>query len=353
MQCKEKIVKRLAFKGIICFSLLLVVLLAPIFILEAKVDDKLVKKNPLDLEYYYKGEKIDFNMDVFYYKTAVEDEYNVEIWYEILDKNLVFEAPKDSSSKFKLETHLVLAINLFSNGKKIEDKSNLWSVKFGIEDEKDAKNPDKSVMGNLTMTLKAGTYVAKLGVTDASSLKIGINKVKFEIPAFDKTKIFMSSIKFASKMEDAEKKSSEDDIYYVENMKKRIFPNVAKKFKTEADFGIFYEIYNLKVDAKDKPKFEITYFFNRIDKPAKEGDPIVTHKVYKKTIPSLENAEGNNSPQAYMFKLFKEMEDPKTKKIRPLFIPGNYEMIVDIVDKNRNEAEMEKGLKFDFIIEGK
>ncbi|MBU1626006.1 hypothetical protein KKB18_01420, partial [bacterium] len=73
-------------------------------------------------------------------------------------------------------------------------------------------------------------------------------------------------------------------------------------------------------------------------------------KIYKKKITSPEDAQGSFSPQSYMFKLFKEIEDPNTKKMRPLFIPGQYEMIVNLIDFNRKAGEQERGIKYNFSI---
>jgi len=336
-----------------CIFLVLLItpFVIPSIVLGEKVDKDLTEKNPLDLEFTYQGEKIDFNMGMFYFKTGVQGEYNVEIWYEIPNKNLQFKASEDKNFKNKLVTKLILSINAFSQGEKIENRSQLWSVAFAIDDENEAKEPDKTVMGNLNFTLKAGTYVVKLGVTDAISQKIGIEKIKFVIPEFDESKIQFSSFKYVDKVEEPLEKGSEDDIYYVKDVEKRIFPNIQNKFKTESEFNVFYEIYNLKVDSMDKPDFVITYYFNRIEKPEKEDEPVKIHKVYKKTITCPKDSQGSISRQIYMFKLFKEIEHPKTKEMKPLFIPGSYEMIVDIVDRNRSEDDQEKGIKSSFIIE--
>jgi len=346
-------VKQFNFYRFASSVMLAILVLAFGISMKAGANEDLANKNPLDLEFTYTGEKIDFCMDLYHFLSIKEGkydktEYSIELWYKIPNPQIKFVQPTDKASKNKLEAHLVVAMNLFSEGEKIEEKSQVWARTFGIDEEKDAQNPDKFIMGTFDFLLKPGTYVAKLGISDIESNKLGIKKTKFIIPALDESKIMLSSIKFANWIEDPLKKEPESDIYFVKNINKRIFPNIERKFKAGSDMNFYYEIYNLKTNEDDKPNFDITYYFHRIEK---DGDSTKIIKLMKRTVKSDPNAQGNVSPQIYTFNLLKEYKSKKTGKMRSVFIPGNYEMIVEIIDHNRKIDENRKGIKFNFTIE--
>ena len=342
--------RQIPFKCSISCFLFITLIFIPSYVLIAKEDSELSRKNPLDLEFTFEGEKLEYFTDVFYFKTANENEYNVEIWYKIPNPNLKFVPPKDETSEEKLVANLIIALNTYSEGNKIENKCHIGTVNFSLDDEKNATDSGKSVLGSLNFTLSSGVYLVKFGITDIESGKLGIDKIKFVIPEYDSEKIALSSFKFADRFEDPLKKGSDEDIYFVENIGKRIFPNLERTYKTDSELIFYYEIYNLATTSENKPYFDVTYYFNRLEKSGNE-DEITIKKVFKQKISCPNDAQGNFSPQVYMLKLPKEFKSSKSDKMIPLFVPGQYEVILDIVDHNRKDGENEKKVKFNFTIE--
>jgi hypothetical protein len=327
---------RFLFVRVFKISMMIFTLFAMSHLLSA-ADVDLKAKNPIDLEFKYKGTMIDFMVDVYYFKTSNENDYNVQVWYRVPNANLVFKEPKDKKSENKLEANLILAINTYTEGSKLEPKSHVATITFPAADENDAKDANTFSIGSLSFLLSPGIYVTKVGITDYNSDKIGIQKAKFEIPVFDAKKLMFSSVVFADKIEDPLKKDKEDDIYYVKNIDKRIFPNFKMEYKSGSELITYYEIYNLQTDTQNSPNFETTYYFDRIDKAKKEGAPNVVFKLKKQVMKSDPAVKGNFSVQYYPLKLEKELVDKKNGQKRPGFIPGLYRMTIEVVDHNAKE----------------
>jgi len=290
------------------------ILLSPLLVLAqeapAATGELAASENPLELIKDYKGEKIEFSLDIAAFKLYDAPGAKIEVYYDIPNTGLVF---KEIASG-ELATTLVIAVRILDkDGKVVKEAANRGSTR--VKNEKEAKDPALSSKFVSSFNLEPGTYVFKVGVKDNLSGKIGVREKEFEVKSVAKDALGISSVEFAKEAEKA--KEGEDSGFLKESLNMLVTPHPSRTYRLGDTLSVYFNIYNLKVDNAQKPRFKITYKFKR------EDDPRVIRRIV-----DGERVEGTNQSHLYSFDLTEENK----------FKVGNYTLFISITDELAEKA---------------
>ena len=155
-------------------------------------------ENPLDLIKDYKGEKIDFSLDIAAFKLYDAPGAKIEVYYDIPNAGLEF---KEVASG-ELATTLIIAVRILDkDGKVVKEAANRGSTR--VKDENEATDSALSSKFVSSFNLDPGTYAFKIGVKDNLSGKIGVQQRDFEVKSLAKDELGISSVEFANDVEKA------------------------------------------------------------------------------------------------------------------------------------------------------
>jgi len=275
-------------------------------------------ENPLDLIKDYKGERINFNLDIAAFKLYDAPGAEIEVYYDIPNTALVF---KEIASG-ELATTLIIAVRILDKeGAVVKQAANRGSTR--VKNQKEAKDPMLSSKFVSAFNLDPGTYVFKVGVKDNLSCKIGVQEKEFEVKSLAKDELGTSSIEFATDVE--KPKLGEDSGFLKETLNVLVTPHPSRTYRLGDTLSVYFNIYNLMVDNSKRPRFKITYKFKR------EGDKRIMRKIV-----DGERVAGSNQSHLYSFDI--------TEKNR--FKVGNYTLFIKVTDKLGNRAvEMKEAFK--------
>ncbi|MBN2208049.1 MAG: hypothetical protein JW759_01965 [Candidatus Coatesbacteria bacterium] len=302
-----------------CVSLSIVVVVGWLFVAPlvapaqeapAATGELAASENPLELIKDYKGEKIEFNLDIAAFKLYDAPGAKIEVYYDIPNTGLVF---KEVASG-ELATTLMIAVKILDkDGKVVKEAANRGSTR--VKNEKEAKDPALSSKFASSFNLDPGTYVFKVGVKDNLSGKIGVQEKEFEVKSPAKDELGISSVEFAKEVQKA--KEGEDSGFLKESLNMLVTPHPSRTYHLGDTLSVYFNIYNLKVDNAQKPRFKITYKFKR------EGDRRIVRRIVEG-----ERVEGANQSHLYSFELTESNK----------FNVGNYTLFISVTDELAEKA---------------
>jgi len=236
--------------------------------------------NPLELIKNYKGEKINFALDIAAFKLYDAPGAKIEVYYEIPNSALQFK----QIASGEMATSLIIVVRVLDkDGKTVKEAANRGSTR--VKNQQEATNPDLAGKFVSSFNLDPGHYVFEVGVKDNLSGKIGVQKREFEVKSIPQGKLALSSVEFA--------------------------------------LSVYFNVYNLKVDNAGKPRFKVTYKFKR------EGDRRIMRQIVEG-----KRVKGENQSHLYSFSLRPTYKGTDKRE----FEIGNYTMFIKVSDELAGKA---------------
>lgn len=262
-------------------------------------------ENPLELIKTYEGKPIDFSLDICAFKLYEAPGAKIEVYYDIPNTELKFQSVVSG----ELATSLIIAVRILDKeGKVVNEAANRGSTR--IKTEKEATDPALSSKFVCSFNLEPGDYVFKVGVKDNLAGRVGVKERQFSVKSIDKDQLALSSVEFARDVQPAQE--GETSGFLKEGLNMLVTPHPSRQYQLGDSLSVYFNIYNLKVDNSNRPRFNITYKFKR------EGD----RKVMRCPKVQGERKEGGNQSHLYSFKL-----SPKFYK------PGDYTLFITVTDE--------------------
>ncbi len=272
--------------------------------------------NPLLLIKTYKGEKIDFGLDIVAFKLYDAPGAKIEVYCEIPNSALEFKQIVSGG----LATSLVIAVRILDkDGKTVNE-----AVKRGsrrVKNQQEAADPKLSGKFVSSFNLDPGCYVFEAGVKDNLSGKIGFQKREFAVKSIAKGELALSSIELAKDVEKAQENEQSGFLKPTLNMV--VTPQPSHQYRLGDTLSVYFNVYNLKVDNAGKPRFKVTYKFKH------EGDRRVMRQVVEG-----ERVKGANQSHLYSFSLTPTYKGSDKAK----FKVGNYTLFIKVSDDLAGKA---------------
>ncbi|HUT04765.1 MAG TPA: hypothetical protein VM163_12840 [bacterium] len=267
--------------------------------------------NPLELIKSYKGEKIDFGLDIVAFKLYDAPGAKIEVYYEIANPALEFKQIVSG----ELATSLIIAVRILDkDGKTVKEAANRGSTR--VKNQQEAADPKLAGKFVSSFNLDPGHYVFEVGVKDNLSGKIGVQKREFEVKSIAKGELALSSIEFAKDVEKA--KEEEQSGFLKPTLNMVVTPQPSRQYRLGDTLSVYFNVYNLKVDNAGKPRFKITYKFKH------EGDKRIMRQIVEG-----ERVEGANQSHLYSFSLTPTYKGSDKSK----FKVGNYTLFIKVSDE--------------------
>lgn len=198
----------------------------------------------------------------------------------------------------------------------------LRSVNMAVEDWQ-----NQAVIDVVTLDVAPGTYNFEVQLKDEVSRKLGLYRGKYVVPDFSSAHLWLSSILLSSEIGPASETSpfKRGDIAFL--------PHMFSSFSESEQAGLYFEIYNLKLDANGRSDFQVQCTLQKFG----ADDPSVGRQVsgfFKNLFGGDEGVVGTSynyngssrDERIYMnFDLVGEDE-------------GHYELVVQVTDRKSTQV---------------
>jgi len=272
--------------------------------------------NPLELIKNYKGEKINFALDIAAFKLYDAPGAKIEVYYEIPNSALQFK----QIASGEMATSLIIVVRVLDkDGKTVKEAANRGSTR--VKNQQEATNPDLAGKFVSSFNLDPGHYVFEVGVKDNVSGKIGVQKREFEVKSIPQGKLALSSVEFAKDVEKA--KENEQSGFLKPTLNMVVTPQPSRTYHLGDTLSVYFNVYNLKVDNAGKPRFKVTYKFKR------EGDRRIMRQIVEG-----KRVKGENQSHLYSFSLRPTYKGTDKRE----FEIGNYTMFIKVSDELAGKA---------------
>lgn len=186
------------------------------------------------------------------------------------------------------------------------------------------KRPDNEKINTISTTLKPGRHSFAFETrTIKDSMASSLHK-EYDFPVYQLNKLDMSSIVFASRVEEGNDISGS-----VKRKNISFLPRMGRQFKAKESFYLYYEVYNLLKSAKELTDFEQKITIRNADEK-ETGIPV------KSIIKGIVNLISGSSKELSLTSFYKTAESDSQVFLQLDFSDykqGKYELIITITDK--------------------
>ncbi len=188
----------------------------------------------------------------FYYDTVSfrgENERSLlEVYFGIPPEQIRLENVDDQVVRMTIERTLVLAD---AEGDSIYRKRDELVFEGEV-----AKNQDRGLFVELaSLDVPPGHYTLGVKLADRVSGRWGMYRQEVEIPSFEDS-LAVSEIEMAYNISDTSQTSQTSKFVKGELV---VIPSPTRSFNLHKDANLYYEVYNLKLDAFGQAKYRVTY----------------------------------------------------------------------------------------------
>ena len=172
----------------------------------------------------------------------------LEVYFGIPPEQIRLENVDDQVVRMTIERTLVLAD---AEGDSIYRKRDELVFEGEV-----AKNQDRGLFVELaSLDVPPGHYTLGVKLADRVSGRWGMYRQEVEIPSFEDS-LAVSEIEMAYNISDTSQTSQTSKFVKGELV---VIPSPTRSFNLHKDANLYYEVYNLKLDAFGQAKYRVTY----------------------------------------------------------------------------------------------